>query len=76
MSEPTRKWYNWYSPEHTPQELKLITKLDLLIVPYAFTVYWVKYIDREILARFPAPPVADFPLVTASNMYYRQLIRF
>ncbi|KAL3436068.1 major facilitator superfamily domain-containing protein [Aspergillus tetrazonus] len=46
MSEPTRKWYNWYSPEDTPEERKLITKLDLLIVPYAFTVYWVKYIDQ------------------------------
>ncbi|KAL4904123.1 hypothetical protein BDW74DRAFT_168564 [Aspergillus multicolor] len=46
MSIPVRKWYDWYSPEDTPEERKLITKLDLLIVPYAFTVYWVKYIDQ------------------------------
>ncbi|KAL2849260.1 major facilitator superfamily domain-containing protein [Aspergillus pseudoustus] len=42
----TRKWYDWYSPDDTPEERKLIRKLDLLIVPYAFTVYWVKYIDQ------------------------------
>lgn len=76
MSEPTRKWYNWYSPEDTPEERKLITKLDLLIVPYAFTVYWVNTSTREILVRLPASPAADSPLVTASNMYYRQRIRF
>ncbi|KAL4966454.1 major facilitator superfamily domain-containing protein [Aspergillus stella-maris] len=46
MVERTRKWYDWFSPEDTPEERKLITKLDLLIVPYAFTVYWVKYIDQ------------------------------
>ncbi|KAL4812286.1 major facilitator superfamily domain-containing protein [Aspergillus spinulosporus] len=46
MLEPSRRWYDWYSPEDTPEERKLITKLDLLIVPYAFTVYWVKYIDQ------------------------------
>ncbi|KAL4801816.1 major facilitator superfamily domain-containing protein [Aspergillus unguis] len=38
--------FNWFSPDDTPEERKLITKLDLLIVPYAFTVYWVKYIDQ------------------------------
>ncbi|KAL4880629.1 major facilitator superfamily domain-containing protein [Aspergillus karnatakaensis] len=46
MAEPARKWYNWFSPDDTAEERKLITKLDLLIVPYAFTVYWVKYIDQ------------------------------
>ncbi|KAL4781751.1 major facilitator superfamily domain-containing protein [Aspergillus varians] len=44
--QPRRKWYHWYSPEDTPEEKKLILKLDLLIVPYAFIVYWVKYIDQ------------------------------
>ncbi|CAI7643812.1 unnamed protein product [Penicillium bialowiezense] len=41
-----RKWYHWYSPDDTPEERKLILKLDLLIVPYAFIVYWIKYIDQ------------------------------
>jgi len=41
-----RRWYQWYSPEDTPAERKLILKLDLLIVPYAFVIYWIKYIDQ------------------------------
>ncbi|KAI0123601.1 major facilitator superfamily domain-containing protein [Xylariales sp. AK1849] len=48
MSEVTkpRRWYHWYSPDDSPEEKKLIAKLDLLIVPYAFILYWVKYIDQ------------------------------
>ncbi|KAF4340829.1 large neutral amino acid transporter [Fusarium beomiforme] len=42
----TRKWYHWYSPTDTPEERKLILKLDLLLVPYAFVLYWVKYVDQ------------------------------
>ncbi|KAK5048172.1 hypothetical protein LTR84_005842 [Exophiala bonariae] len=43
-----RKWYQirWFSPEDTAEERKLILKLDLLVVPYAFLAYWVKYIDQ------------------------------
>lgn len=41
-----RKWYQWYSSEDTPDERKLILKLDLLIVPYAFVLYWIKYMDQ------------------------------
>lgn len=43
---PTRKWYHWYSPEDTVEERKLVLKLDLLIVPYAFVLYWIKYMDQ------------------------------
>ncbi|RDW63693.1 hypothetical protein BP6252_11238 [Coleophoma cylindrospora] len=48
MEYPTtvRRWYHWYNPNDTPEERKLLLKLDLLIVPYAFAVYWVKYIDQ------------------------------
>lgn len=46
-----RKWYHWYSPDDTPEERKLILKLDLLIVPYAFAVYWIKYIDQGNISR-------------------------
>ncbi|OAP60045.1 hypothetical protein AYL99_05047 [Fonsecaea erecta] len=44
----SRKWYqiHWFSPDDTKDERKLITKLDLLIVPYVFLAYWVKYIDQ------------------------------
>ncbi|KAI9733927.1 MAG: MFS transporter (Seo1) [Cirrosporium novae-zelandiae] len=49
MAKPTeaqRRWYHWYAPSDTLEERKLIVKLDLLIVPIAFTVYWVKYMDQ------------------------------
>jgi len=35
------KWYQWFDPNDTPQERKLLVKLDLLIVPYALLV-WCK----------------------------------
>lgn len=50
MSEPnkSRKWYQirWFQDYDTPEERKLIAKLDFLIVPYVFLAYWVKYIDQ------------------------------
>ncbi|KAF1847832.1 MFS general substrate transporter [Cucurbitaria berberidis CBS 394.84] len=50
MSSPIkpRKWYQirWFQDYDTPEERKLIIKLDLLIVPYVFLAYWVKYIDQ------------------------------
>ncbi|RMJ18262.1 hypothetical protein BHE90_002535 [Fusarium euwallaceae] len=45
-SPPARRWYHWYSPTDSPEERKLILKLDLLLVPYAFAIYWVKYVDQ------------------------------
>ncbi|GKZ24347.1 MFS transporter (Seo1) [Aspergillus brasiliensis] len=36
----------WFSPDDTPSERRLLLKLDLLIVPYAFLAYWTKYIDQ------------------------------
>lgn len=48
---PTKRWYHWYSPDDTPEERKLVLKLDLLIVPYAFIVYWVKYIDQGNISK-------------------------
>jgi hypothetical protein len=31
-----RSWYQWCSAEDTPEERKLLFKLGLLIIPYAF----------------------------------------
>lgn len=42
----SRKCYHWYSPEDTAEERRLVLKLDLLIVPYAFVLYWIKYMDQ------------------------------
>jgi hypothetical protein len=36
-----RRWYHWFHPNDTPEERNLICKLDLLVVSYAFVVYWV-----------------------------------
>jgi hypothetical protein len=38
-----RRWYHWFHPDDSPQERKLIWKLDLLVVGYSFIVYWVSY---------------------------------
>ncbi|KAE8315098.1 major facilitator superfamily domain-containing protein [Aspergillus transmontanensis] len=48
MGSSSRPWYRiqWFADEDTPEERRLIVKLDLLIVPYAFLAYWVKYIDQ------------------------------
>lgn len=48
-----RKWYQirWFSPEDTSEERKLILKLDLLVVPYAFLAYWTKYIDQANISQ-------------------------
>ncbi|KAK0610149.1 major facilitator superfamily domain-containing protein [Bombardia bombarda] len=50
-AERTGKWYQlqWFTAADTPAERRLINKLDLLIVPYAFLAYWVKYIDQSNL---------------------------
>lgn len=42
-----RKWHQWYSSEDTTEERNLILKLDMLIVPYSFVVYWIKYVDQS-----------------------------
>jgi len=64
MSElAVRKWYHWYAPTDTPEEKKLILKLDLLLMPYAFVLYWVKYVDQtnisELNLLLPVVSCAD-----------------
>ena len=48
-----RKWYRlqWFADEDTKEERRLILKLDLLIVPYAFLAYWTKYIDQANISK-------------------------
>lgn len=52
VSDARKPWWRiqWFADEDTPQERKLIVKLDLLIVPYAFLAYWTKYIDQANLS--------------------------
>lgn len=52
MAVTQRKpWYHiqWFADEDTDEEKRLILKLDLMIVPYAFLAYWAKYIDQANL---------------------------
>ncbi|CAG7921607.1 unnamed protein product [Penicillium olsonii] len=48
VPQERRKWWKvqWFADQDTKDERRLITKLDLLIVPYAFLAYWTKYIDQ------------------------------
>ncbi|KAG6364538.1 hypothetical protein INS49_006139 [Diaporthe citri] len=50
-SDGRKPWWRiqWFADEDTREERKLIFKLDLLIVPYAFLAYWTKYIDQANL---------------------------
>lgn len=53
MATKQRKpWYHiqWFADEDTEEEKKVIIKLDLMIVPYAFLAYWAKYIDQANLS--------------------------
>jgi hypothetical protein len=45
-----RACYHWYAKDDSPEERKLIAKLDLLIIPYAVVAYWIKYIDQSNLS--------------------------
>lgn len=48
VRQQPRKWWQlqWFAERDTKEERRLILKLDLLIVPYAFLAYWTKYIDQ------------------------------
>lgn len=48
VPQKQRKWWHlqWFADSDTKEERRLILKLDLLIVPYAFLAYWTKYIDQ------------------------------
>ncbi|KAK8195419.1 major facilitator superfamily transporter [Phyllosticta capitalensis] len=51
MAAQARSWWKlqWFADTDTPEEKKLIVRLDLLIVPYAVLSYWVKYVDQANL---------------------------
>ncbi|KAI5477451.1 hypothetical protein MNV49_006363 [Pseudohyphozyma bogoriensis] len=48
-TEEKRHWWAWFSKYDTPAERRLILKLDLLIVFYATTLYWLKNLDQTNL---------------------------
>jgi hypothetical protein len=42
-----QKWYQWFSPTDTPEERRLILKLDALIMIFVFLAYWAKVLDQS-----------------------------
>lgn len=50
-AEPVRqKWYQWFSPTDSPEERRLILKLDGLILAYLWISYWVKTLDSATMS--------------------------
>ncbi|CUM68602.1 uncharacterized protein PRCAT00006329001 [Priceomyces carsonii] len=43
------KWFKWFNEDDTPEERRLVIKLDLLLTLYSLVAYWVKYLDQTNL---------------------------
>lgn len=46
-SPPRQKWYQWFAPDDTLEERRLIIKLDCLIMIFVFLAYWAKVLDSS-----------------------------
>ena len=44
-----RKFFDWFHPDDTPEEKRVILKIDLLLTFYSVLAYWVKYLDQTNL---------------------------
>lgn len=44
-----QKWYQWYDANDTPEERRLIWKLDIILTFYSMIAYFVKYLDQTNL---------------------------
>lgn len=42
-----KKWFHWSEETDTPEERRLIIKLDLFLCFFAFVMYWVKNLDSS-----------------------------
>ncbi|VEU21587.1 DEKNAAC102310 [Brettanomyces naardenensis] len=43
---PPAKWYNWFEPGTSPQEKKLIIKMDFFLMTYMVISWFLKYLDQ------------------------------
>lgn len=43
------KWFKWFNEDDTPEERRVIMKLDILLTFYSMMAYWVKYLDQTNL---------------------------
>lgn len=51
VKKPNQAWwrYRWFDESYSPQEKKLLIKLDLTVGVYAFLGYWIKFLDSSNL---------------------------
>ena len=42
-----QRWYQYFSPDDTPAERRLVLKLDALIIVFVFLAYWAKVLDSS-----------------------------
>lgn len=76
-SKQTRKWYQWYSPEDTPEERRFLLKLDLLILPIALLSFWIKNMDySNISMSGPKSPPSKLYFDSLKLMPCRQCLCF
>ncbi|KAI5478337.1 hypothetical protein MNV49_005188 [Pseudohyphozyma bogoriensis] len=45
--EKPRPWYQWFEDSDTPEERRLLWKLDFLLVGYTVVMYYVKNLDQS-----------------------------
>ncbi|EMG48484.1 SEO1 Probable transporter SEO1 [Candida maltosa Xu316] len=44
-----KSYFSWFHPDDTPEEKKVILKIDFLLTFYSLMAYWVKYLDSTNL---------------------------
>ncbi|KAK6453619.1 putative permease [Scheffersomyces xylosifermentans] len=49
QTKEKRKWYKWFHEDDTPEERRVILKIDVLLTLYSLLAYWVKYLDQTNL---------------------------
>lgn len=40
-----RKWYQWHSPEDTPEERRFLVKRDATLLPIVLLSFWIENLD-------------------------------
>lgn len=45
LKSKNSKWWQWFGPDVSTKEKKLLLKLDILLAFYSCIAYWVKYLD-------------------------------
>ncbi|VVT55467.1 uncharacterized protein SAPINGB_P004611 [Magnusiomyces paraingens] len=43
------KWYHWFDVNDSPEERRVIIKIDIVLCFFSFVMYWVKYLDQSNL---------------------------